>query len=107
MDGLVIVSVVFTLAFVFGWKFRGWIARKHIDSLIKIQELKERENVICIRIEHEQGCYYAYNLENNSFMGQGESRKELEYVLRSNYPGKTFVAEYSNLVELGFAHEIL
>lgn len=102
---ILLVSVVFVLAFVLGWKFRGWILHKYIELLIKpVRDVKhrDREPVIFIRIKRDQGCYYVYNLENGSFICQGNSRKELEDTLRSKYPDKSLAVKESNLVDLGW-----
>lgn len=107
MIEIIAVSVISVLAFIAGWNAREKAATRRIDEILNetTEQVREhiRQNVIKIKIEQNQGCYYVYNLENNSFMGQGKTRQELEDTLASKYPGKTFAAEHSNLVEMGFA----
>lgn len=108
MVEIIAVAVISVLAFISGWTAREKAAARRIDEILNetTEKVKEhiRENVIRIKIEQEKGCYYVYNLDTNSFMGQGKSRKELEDFLSSKYPGKTFAAEHSNLVEVGFVN---
>lgn len=107
MIEIIAVSVISVLAFFAGWNARERAAARRIDQILNdtTEAVKEhiRENIIRIKIEQEQGCYYVYEMDNNTFMGQGKTRKELEDTLASKYPGKTFAAEHSNLVEMGFA----
>ena len=107
MVEIIAVSVISVLSFFAGWVARERAAARRIDQILNetTEKVKDhiRENVIRIKIEESKGSYYVYNLDNDSFMGQGKSRQELEDVLASKYPGKTFAAEHSNLVEMGFA----
>ena len=108
MIEIIAVSVISVLAFLAGWSARERAAARRVDEILNetTERVKEhiRENVIRIKIEQEKGCYYVYDLDDNSFMGQGKTREELEKSLASKYPGKTFAAEHSNLVEMGFVN---
>lgn len=104
--------IVVIFAFVIGWYAREWHAtivmnrfmnrfeEKTRDALEKIQE-----NLIKIKIEKHNDMFFVYGLEDDEFMAQGSTRKELEDNLRKRYPGKTFAAESDNLKEVGFSHE--
>jgi len=108
MVEIIAVAVVGILGFFSGWHAREQAAVRKIDELLKhIGEDIEEANASSIRITIEQhnGVYYVHNMDDNSFMGQGKTRKELEEVLASKFPGKTFAAAHKNLVEMGWANE--
>jgi len=108
MIEIIAVSVISALAFLAGWSARERAAAKRVEEILNetTEKVKQhiRENIIRIKIEQDRGCYYVYDLDDNSFLGQGKTRQELEDALASKYPGKTFAAEHSNLVEMGFAN---
>jgi hypothetical protein len=103
---IIAVAIVGVLGFYSGWKTREDIAARRVDELLSNVEEEFtdeiRKNVIKISIEHHEGVYYVYGLEDKAFMAQGKTRKELESSLAKNFPGKTFAAEHKNLVEVGF-----
>ena len=108
MVEIIAVAVVGVIGFFSGWVARERAAIRKIDQLMtnisdNIEEAKA--NFIHINIEKHSGCYYVYNVKDNSFMGQGNNRKELEDLLASKFPGKNFAASHENLVELGWANE--
>jgi hypothetical protein len=107
MIEIIAVAVVGILGFYSGWKAREQAAARRVDELLEYAEaeaLREiKENVIRISIEKHQDVYYVYNMDDQSFMAQGKDRKELESILASKYPGKSFAATKENLYEMGFA----
>lgn len=107
MIEIIVVAVVGILGFYSGWTTRERVASRRIDELMEMAESEAlheiRKNVIRISIEKHNDVYFVYNMDDMSFMAQGKDRKELESVLASKYPGKTFAAEHKNLVEMGFA----
>ena len=108
MDILLIFAVVFLmlLSFVAGWIAREVAASRKIDQLMaQIEENVEeqvKEQLIPIKIEHHDQMFYVYDLNNNTFMAQGQTRRELETNLEKRYPGKKFAARPENLKEVGF-----
>lgn len=108
MDFLLIFAVAFLmlLSFVGGWIAREMAASRRIDQLMaQVEENVEeqvREQLIPIKIEHHDQMFYVYNLDNNTFMAQGQTRRELESNLEARYPGKKFAARPENLKEVGF-----
>ena len=108
MDILLIVAVAFLmlLSFVAGWVAREVAASRRIDQLMaQMEETVEehvKEHLIPIKIEHHDQMFYVYDLNNNTFMAQGETRRELESNLEKRYPGKKFAAKPENLKEVGF-----
>lgn len=108
MDYIMIAIV----SFIAGWYVREWHATIKMNQFINkverntLEKLEEiRRNVIKIKIEKHEQRFFVYALEDNEFMAQGDSRKELEENLRKRYPGRTFAAEEDNLKEVGFSHE--
>lgn len=108
MDILLIVAVAFLmlLSFVAGWVAREVAASRRIDQLMaQMEETVEehvKEHLIPIKIEHHDQMFYVYDLNNNTFMAQGQTRRELESNLEARYPGKKFAAKPENLKEVGF-----
>lgn len=104
MIEIIAVAVVGVLGFFSGWKAREQTAVRRMNELMgEVQSaLDENPEVIKIVIEKHNNVYYVYDMEDKSFMAQGKDRKELEGVLASKYPGKTFAASNSNLSEMGF-----
>lgn len=99
--------VVFIAAFVIGWQVRQYIAIKNIQRIIERleqqeeQELeKEQASLINIKIEQHGNTYYAYDLDNDTFLSQGTTREELENNLRERFPSKRFAAPEANLKEM-------
>lgn len=109
MIEIIAVSVISILAFFAGWITREHVAAKRIDAILsethKINRQQILDNILKIKIERIDGRYYVYDLDTNTFMGCGNTRPELEADLLSKYPGKTFAAEQSNLVEMGFSND--
>jgi hypothetical protein len=103
MIEIIAVAVVGVLGFFSGWKAREETAIRRMHEIMEeVQSSDEFPDVIKIVIEQHNGVYYVYDLDDKSFMAQGKDRKELEGVLASKYPGKTFAASNSNLSEVGF-----
>lgn len=99
--------VVFIVAFVLGWQVRQYIAIKNIQRIIeRLEQQEEQEqereeaSYINLKIEQHGNTYYAYNLDNDTFMSQGTTREELENNLRERFPGKKFTAAEANLREM-------
>lgn len=101
---LIVVAVVGLLGFYSGWKTREEVAARIVNGMLsELQDDEENDgNTIKISIEQHSGVYYVYDCINNTFMAQGGSRKEVETILVKNFPGKTFIAEHKNLLEVGF-----
>lgn len=108
MDFLLIFAVAFLmlLSFVAGWVAREVAATRKIDQLMaQVEESvteQVKEHLIPIKIEHHDQMFYVYDLHNNTFMAQGQTRRELESNLEARYPGKRFAAQPENLKEVGF-----
>lgn len=104
--------IIVVVGFVAGWYAREWHATIVMNRFVeKFEErakdaLEEiRENLIKIKIEKHNDMLFVYGLEDDEFMAQGSTRKELEDNLRKRYPGKSFAAEADNLKEVGFSNE--
>jgi len=98
--------VVWILGAVWGWYARERHAERKLDNFFSkldaAVEEKVAENMIRISIEKHKDVFYVYNKENNDFMGQASSKQELEKVLAERYPNKRFMADATNLKEVGF-----
>jgi hypothetical protein len=103
MIEIIAVAVVGVLGFYSGWKTREEVATRRMHEIMgEVETAIEEQMVIKIVIEKHNDVYYVYDMEDKSFMAQGNNRKELENVLADKYPGKTFAASNSNLSEVGF-----
>jgi len=98
--------VIWIMGAVYGWYARERHSKRIVDNFMKKLDsaVNEQisENTIKVFIEHVKGVYYIYNKETNDFMGQGLSREEVEKVLAERFPNKRFIADTSNLKEVGF-----
>jgi hypothetical protein len=98
--------VIWVMGAVYGWYARERHSKRIVDNFMeKIDSAvteKVSENTIRIFIERVKDVYYIYNKENNDFMGQGSTREEVEKVLAERFPNKRFMADTSNLKEMGF-----
>ena len=98
--------LVFLVAFLAGWQIRQYVAIRNIQIMLeKINrqeesEEKERDNYLRLSIEKHGEHYYAYNLEDDTFLSQGKTRDELETNLQERFPGKRFAASEENLKEM-------
>lgn len=101
---LFIICLSFLLiGFNLGWRAREKAAERVVNNFMsQLQEDEQDEDFIKISIEKHNNTYYVYDKEDNSFMGQATDRKSLEDVLATRFPGKRFLADSSNLKEVGF-----
>jgi hypothetical protein len=93
--------VVWVLGAVYGWYARERQARRTIDrffsNLEEDDDEKVIDSVIPIKIDRHSGVFYVYNKETEEFLGQGNSRKELELNLAKRFPDKKFAADKESL----------
>ena len=92
--------VVWIMGAVWGWYARERHAERTINRFIdrvteQVQE--QKESLVPITVEKHNGVLYIYNKENNEFMGQGLTRKEVEEVLSKRYPDQRFMATPEDL----------
>lgn len=92
---------VWILGAVYGWFARERHARRTIDRLISEIEqsidTQISESIIPITVEKHEGVFYVYNKDTEEFMGQGNTRIELETTLAKRFPDKKFAADKESL----------
>lgn len=102
---IIVISLFWIWGVVCGWRAREEHARKRLDNFVKYMEAHQEEelaeSMIPITIEKVDGVFYVYNGEDQTFMAQGKTRRDLEDALDKRYPGKKFAALPSNLREVG------
>ena len=101
---IIILTVVWVIAFVMGWHAREKHAERVISRYIEqAEQLSEEDSdsLIRIAIEKHNDAFYVYSMDDKTFMAQGQNRKELEAALEARYPGKKFAASPENLMEVG------
>jgi hypothetical protein len=93
--------VVWVMGAVYGWYARERQARRTIDRFFSNLEEdiddKVNETIIPIKIDRHSGVFYVYNKETEEFMGQGNTRTELEVNLAKRFPDKKFAADKESL----------
>ena len=92
--------VVWVLGAVYGWYARERQARRTIDRFFSNLEEDDEtlvDSVIPIKIDRHSGVFYVYNKETEEFLGQGNSRKELELNLAKRFPDTKFAADKESL----------
>lgn len=108
MIEIIAIAVYGIICFYGGWAFRERTAARRLNRIMDslTSHMQEQEDMfIRITIEKDNDVFYVYNMDDKSFMAQGKSRKEIEDVLSSKYPDKSFAAAHANLVEMGFVNE--
>ncbi len=99
--------IVFVCGFISGWMLRETLAVHRIKNMIdELEDMEDDDSDypthIKISIEKVESTFFVYNLEDNSFMAQGNTRNELEEALKSRFPGVVFACPEANLKEVGF-----
>jgi len=92
--------VVWILGAVYGWYARERQARRTIDRFFsEVTEAVDEVNpsVIPIKIDRHNGVFYVHNKETEEFLGQGDTRKELELNLAKRFPDQKFAADKESL----------
>lgn len=91
---------------VYGWKLREVhakvVTKRIMEELQEGLEEQESDEMIQITIEQHNGVFYVYGREDNQFMGQGNTKEDLEDVLAKRFPGKRFACAEKVLKEVGF-----
>ena len=108
MEELFIYLVVLAFGFALGWTSRETAAKRRVARFVEQMEeanaLPDPDELIRIKIEKHGEVYYVFSdSDNNEFMAQGSSMKELEDALAKRYPEKRFAATPENLKEMGLA----
>jgi hypothetical protein len=89
------------MGMVYGWYARERQAKRTIDRFFsEVEETvgeQVNDSVIPIKIEQHSGVFYVYNKDTEEFMGQGNTRRELEVNLAKRFPDKKFAADKENL----------
>jgi hypothetical protein len=93
--------VVWILGAVYGWYARERQARRTIDRFFsEVTEAVDEEvndTIIPIKIDRHSGVFYVYNKDTEEFLGQGDTRKELELNLAKRFPDQKFAADKESL----------
>ena len=99
-----ILMIVFSFAA--GWILREIVAvhriKDMIDELQDMDDESDEPDQIRISIEKVDSTFFVYNMDDNSFMAQGNTRNELESALKARFPGVVFACPEANLKEVGF-----
>lgn len=92
---------IWILGAVYGWYARERQAIRTINRLFSEENIHQSEETeeprIHISVEKNNGVFYVYDKDNNTFMGQGKTRSELEDNLSKRFPNKRFMADKESL----------
>ena len=98
--------VFFIVGIFWGWKLREYRATQQIDKLFKEAEqqiqVETAVSPIRIMIEKHNDTFYVYSEDDQMFMAQGSTFKDVEETLTKRFPGKRFAADPENLKEVGY-----
>lgn len=99
-----ILVVTFLFGINLGWNAREMYAKQKLEELFSEFNVPENltEDIIRIKIERDNGTFFAYHEENNLFIVQANTRAELERNLSELFPNKKFGCSATNLKECGF-----
>ena len=93
--------VVWILGAVYGWYARERQARRTIDRFFsEVDETvgdKVNDTIIPIKIDRHNGVFYVHNKDTEEFMGQGNTRQDLEINLAKRFPDQKFAADKESL----------
>ena len=104
MDTLLVVGIA-VMAFVLGimahqiWvKIVVWHTLREmrqagidIEKLLREDEPEVTRDIAC-RLEQHDGIWFLYNADNNEFVAQGRTRKELDEAVAQRFPDRRVVA---------------
>ena len=105
MEFIIPYVLVGVFGFWVGWFVRELVAIHRLKGITEELEGFEDDepDQVRISIEKVNDTYFVYNTDdNNSFMAQGNTRKELEDALRNRFPDTIFACPDANLKEVGF-----
>ena len=99
------IFLFFLVGFIIGWfALRALINRKMRIMLESIASspIHEKKPIINLDFFKHNGRIYAHNRDNNEFMGKGNTKQELIDDLQKRFPETSFMANKSNIKEVGF-----
>lgn len=89
MELILSVIIAAYVGYRIGWHHREQVAVRRIDNFIKHMEEvpDDRDDFIRIYVEKHEDCLYLYKADNDEFIGQGRTKKEITDILSSKFPG--------------------
>ena len=97
--GFIIAGVIL---FVVMWLIAQWLKRVNArldDQLANVMKQLESK-FIHINIEVDNGMYFCYNKQDNSFVCQGTTAREIRDAFNSRYPDKVALLEDADREDL-------
>jgi hypothetical protein len=83
--------VTFILGMAASMLILQWAMRRAIDRILSNidQELENTDTGPKLKVELDQNIYFTYNVENNQFVCQGSTVRQLRERLSEMFPGQT------------------
>ena len=101
----ILVVFIYLCGAVHGWHLRERFAKRMLGMLVKQveeHEQQEAENLTHIIIEKHNDTFFVYDRDTKTFMAQGNTKDEVEEVLKKRFPDKRFACSEKILHEMGF-----
>jgi hypothetical protein len=101
----IVIVFVYLCGAVHGWNLRERYAKRMLGMIaqqFEEQVQQQTENLKHIIIEKHKDTFFVYEKESNTFMAQGNSRDELEEVLKKRFPDTRFACSEKILHDVGF-----
>jgi len=104
----IIYLIGLVIAFVWGYRFREYLAERKMNAIIKnlevvMEDVQEvQNNVLFVTIEKHGDTFLVYEKTSSKFLTQSSDRKELAENLKKMFPNKRFAASHQNLREVGY-----
>ena len=101
MDIILGLAILF-VGGVIGWKYREFTAIRMMNDM-QLDKLEEelQNQKIYIKVEQQQGTWFAYDQEDGMFLAQGDDWKSVQKRLVERFPGKRFILDEDNMRKMG------
>jgi len=107
----IILFVAIIIGIGMGWYLREYAAMRKVHQMLKdAEELFNAEertdaNRTKMRLERHGEVIYAYKEEDDTFIAQGLTLKDLDENIRARFPDKKFTIQEQNLIDIGVFNE--
>ena len=103
MEDFIFYALLVGVSFCAGWYVREWTATLRVKSMLA--ELRENEDVndasrVYATIELKDDMIFMYNKETNVYLGHSKNFEDLENMLKTKFPDKTFAISRDDMMKL-------
>ena len=111
MEDILVLFCGIVFGVLLGWNLRERFAQHVVNkileenNLLKEENQEENPNVIRMHLEKHSDVIYAFVEEDDSFIAQGKTLKELDIAIRARFPNDKFSVREDNLKSLGVNYD--